>query len=115
MAFYEKERDQATKVTGEFRPPGKGPHDDADLRVAYGLRHLPTTAAWLDRVELTTLSLFRKEDGWLVMLKGNRGRSRLIAWLHASTWADALVLVATTVDSSHVAWQIEETWKPAER
>lgn len=112
MAWYAKESEQATKVTGEWRPDGKGPHDDVEVRVAYGLHHLDKVVLFLCGVELTHFSLFKKRDGWLVMLKGVGPRHPMIAWMHAKTFKEALVVVATTCDSSHVDWRIEDPPRP---
>lgn len=53
MAWNVEDAGQVTKVSGTFRPAGKGAHDDADLRVGYAATHLPTTVAWLSGIKLT--------------------------------------------------------------
>lgn len=93
------------KIGGELRPPGKGPHDDVEVRVAYSLRHGDVLCAFLAGLELTQMSLFKREDGWLVMLKGERGKKKRVAFMNAGTFADALVLVATSLDTNSVPWR----------
>lgn len=100
------------EIDGTFRNPGKGPHTDVEVRVAYSLRHLETLVRFLGGVDLTTVSLFKKPDGWLVMLKGIGPRHPMIAWMHGATFAQALEILATSCDSSHVDWGIEGPKKP---
>ena len=92
------------KIDGEWRPQGKGPHDDVEVRVAYSLRHGETLCRFLSGVELTQLTFFKKPEGWLLMLKGTRGKKKLVAFLMAFTFADALVMAATTMDTGKVPW-----------
>jgi len=87
-----------------WRPPGKGPHDDREVRLAYGLVHLPAVAHFLDGVELQEMRLTLVEEGYRVMLKGKRGNQPKVAFLYANSWKDALILVATTLDSGHSVW-----------
>lgn len=100
-------RRPAPNGAGEWRPGGKGPHSDVEVRVAYGLFHAETNAFFLDGVVLTQMGMFKKDDGWLLLLKGTRGKRKLKAWLHAVTWRDALVLAATCLDSAHLNWQTD--------
>ncbi len=95
------------KIGGEWRPPGQGPHSDVEVRVAYSLFHAEANAFFLDGVVLTQLGMFKKDDGWLLLLKGTRKRKKLKAWLHARTWRDALVLAATCLDCSHITWTVD--------
>lgn len=97
----------AIKIAGEWRTPGKGPHSDVEVRVAYSLFHAETNAFFLDGVVLTQMGMFKKDDGWLLLLKGTRKKKKLKAWLHAPTWRDALVLAATCLDSCHLNWTID--------
>lgn len=92
------------KIGGRWRPAGKGPHDDVEIRVAYSFIHLPNAVFLLDGVSLTDFSLMKREDGWLVMLKGTRRGVKKIAWLHAKTWKEAVTLAATATDSQHTPW-----------
>lgn len=41
------------KIEGHFRRQGKGPHTDVEVRVAYGLIHLPATIFMIDDITLT--------------------------------------------------------------
>lgn len=95
----------ASKLAEEWLPSGKGPYGDLEMRVAYGLANAPATARNTANVELTHFSLILKTDGWLVMLKGERPRMTVVAFLHAKTYRDAIVLAVTALDSGHVPWR----------
>lgn len=95
----------AIKIAGEWRTQGQGPHDDVEVRVAYALRHGEVLCSFLAGVELTQLTLFKQEDGWLLMLKGERGKKKLVAFLNATTYSDALVMAATTMDTNRTPWR----------
>lgn len=96
------------KIGSEWRPAGRGPHDDLEVRVAYSLRHAETLCGFLAGVELTQFSLFKRSYGWLLMLKGKRGRKELVAFRPATTFPGALVLAATSLDSGDVPWQADK-------
>lgn len=99
------------EIAGTWRNRGRGPHDDVEVRVAYGLLHLDTVVHFLHGIELTAFALWKKEDEWVVMLKGQGPRKPMIAWLHAPTFKDALVMAATACDSSHVDWAVAKPRK----
>lgn len=44
-------------------------------------------------------------DEWRVMLKGERRGKPVVAFLHAATWRDAIVLCATSLDTGNVLWR----------
>ncbi len=96
------------KIGGEWRPNGKGPHLDVEVRVAYAILHAQTLTQYLDGVTLTQLRVTPKRDHVLVMLKGTRKGKPLVAWFGQPTWREALTLVATCMDSGHVEWRIDE-------
>ncbi len=96
------------KIGGEWRPIGKGPHDDVEVRVAYSLLHLPTLLSQLDDVALTEMRLTVRKQSILVMLKGVRKGRPLVAWFAQETWRDALTLVATCADSGHADWRVDK-------
>lgn len=98
------------KIGGKFRSPGKGPHTDVEVRVAYSLLHAETLAYMLDGVTLTHWQIMARDDGYLVMFKGVRKGKKLIAFLDAPTWSDAMVISATTLDSGHVPWKRPKPW-----
>lgn len=100
-----KESYPPIKIAGKWQGAGKGPSIDLETRVAYGFVHAPDKALKLANVELTHFSLIRKRDGWLVMLKGERPRMTVVAFLHGPTYRDALVLAVTALDSNHVPWR----------
>lgn len=95
------------KIGGEWRPQGKGPHSDVEVRVAYSLFHAEVNAFFLDGVKLTQMSLFKKDDGWLLLLKGVRRGRKLKAWFVAPSFRDALVVATTSLDCAHVSWQAD--------
>lgn len=98
----------AIKVAGEYRPAGRGPHDDIEVRVAYSLRHGAVLCEFLADLELTQLSLFKQEDGWLVMLKAKRGKRKRVAFMQAADFSDALVIAATSLDTNRVPWKVDK-------
>lgn len=93
-----------SKLTGKWRRPGKGPHTDVEVRVAYAFVHAPHLAWLMDDVELTHFSMIKKKDGWLVMLKGERPKMTVVAFIHGKTYREAMVTAVTTLDSGHVPW-----------
>lgn len=95
------------KIGREWRPNGRGPHDDLEVRVAYSLRQGEALCWFLAGLELTQMSIFKQEDGWLVMLKGERPGAKRVAFLNASTFEGALVLAATAMDSGNVPWKLD--------
>lgn len=97
----------AIKIAGEWGPLGKGPYVELERRVAYGLMHVPANALSQDGVILSEFRLIPTDDGWLVMLKGTRKGSKLVAFIHAPTWRDALRTTTTAVDSGHLSWRPE--------
>ncbi len=82
-----------------------GPTPDLEVRVAYGLVHAEAKASKQSNVELTHFSFIKKPDGWLVMLKGERPRMTVVAFIHEATFREALVAAVTALDSNHVPWQ----------
>ncbi len=98
-------RQPSIKIEREWRTPGQGPSQDLETRLTYGFVHAPDKARKLANVELTHFSLIKKSDGWLVMLKGERPRMTVVAFLHGETYRDALVLAVTALDSNHVPWK----------
>lgn len=94
-----------SKLTGKWRPDGAGPDTSLEARVAYGLVQAPAKAQWLSNVELTHFSFIKKKDGWLVMLKGERPRMPVVAFMHGETFLEAMVTAVTALDSGHVPWK----------
>lgn len=99
------------KIGGEWEAPGKGPSDSLEERVAYSLIHGPANAHYLAGVELTKVCVAVGKNGWYAMVKGRRGDKRLVAFMSAATWRDALVWVGTALDTNSVAWELDD-WKP---
>lgn len=99
-----QERAPTSKDGSRWRRNGKGPHTDVEVRVAYSFIHAPTLAWTLDAVELTHFSMIKKSDGWLAMLKGERPKMTVVAFIHGPTYREALVEAVTMLDSGHVPW-----------
>lgn len=93
------------KNGGTWRTQGKGPHDDVEQRVAYGLFHTPTVARFLDGVDIRELRVTFIGDEWRLMLKGRRGTRHLVCFFYAPGWREAYTLMVTSLDSGHVVWQ----------
>lgn len=100
----EEQASPLSKLTGKWKSLGQGPTPDLEARVAYSLVHAPATAQWTANVELTHFSFIKKPDGWLVMLKGERPRMTVVAFLHGETFLEAMVTAVTALDSGHVPW-----------
>lgn len=96
------------KPSGEWRAQGKGPHDDIEVRVAYGLFHTPTVVAFLDGVDLDEMRISKLPHTWRLMLKGRRSGQPLVAFYYADTWRDLIVLMVTSTDSQHTGWQQDD-------
>jgi len=92
-------------IGSRFRPAGKGPHDDPEIRVAYSLVNLPETLSHLSGVELVAFWVTRTPDGWRLTLKGRRGDKYLVAYMHESEFRDILIAGVSTVDTARCSWQ----------
>jgi len=90
---------------GEYRTQGKGPHDDVEVRVAYGLTHAPRHAKWTQNVELREFRITDIGGSWRVMLKGRRKGKAMVAFFNAETWRDAIALSVTSLDTGYVTWR----------
>lgn len=101
-------------IGGEWRPPGKGPHDDVEVRVAYALFHIDSNVRYHDTVELQEFRITRSATGWYVMLKGIRKQRKVVAFLGAADFRDALSIAATMADCQYIPWQ-PDVWKPKKR
>ena len=102
---YEADTAPSIKIEGEWMPAGQGPGVTLEDRVAYSFINAPANSLKLSNVDLTHFSMIRKRDGWLVMLKGERPRMTVVAFLHGATYREALVLAVTCLDSGHVPWR----------
>lgn len=100
------------KISGEWRPQGKGPHDDVEVRVAYGMFHIPTLLQFIDGVSLTEIRLQPITGGWRGMIKGTRGKEKLVAWFYGASLHEVLVLLVTSADTGYVDWGPDRPWKP---
>jgi hypothetical protein len=65
----------------------------------------------LDDLVFTEFRVLSRDDGYLVMLKGTRLGKKKVAWFHAATYRDAMVLVATSIDSGHADWLLDKPRK----
>lgn len=87
------------KIGGEWRPRGKGPHDDVEVRVAYTIFHTDVLSSFLYGVDVSELRITNLGDVWRLMLKGDRKRQPVIAFFYAETWQGLFTLMATSLDS----------------
>lgn len=104
MAAKPDQGQPGTNVSGEFRPQGKGPHDDVEVRVGYGLVHVPHLGAFLCNVHIREFRLTEVEDGWRGMFKGDRAGKPVVAYVFQTTYKDALVLAITSMDLGQLSW-----------
>lgn len=92
------------KIGGEWRPMGKGPHDDVEVRVAYSLVHAPTLAKFLSDVDLQAMWLTIETGGWRLTLKGRRRGKPVVAYFHERNFRDVVTLASTTLDCGRATW-----------
>lgn len=107
MAGLQQDSGPPIKIGGEWRTRGQGPQADVEVRVAYSVFHAEANALHVGGVLLTQLSMFKRDDGWLLLLKGTRGERKLKSWIHAETFRGALTLAATSLDCAHVTWSTD--------
>lgn len=92
------------KIDGEWRPPGKGPHDDVEVRVAYSFLHAPALARFLSGVDMDAMWLMAEEGGWRLTIKGKRGERPVVAYFHATSFRNVVTLAATSLDTDRAKW-----------
>lgn len=98
------ERQPRTKVPGNWRPPGKGPHDDPEVRLGYRMKHAPANTRHRAGVHLREFRLTEVEGGWRAMVKGDRGNEPVVCYIFAETYATALIICITSLDINYVTW-----------
>lgn len=84
-----------------------------ERRAARGLLALVQNASYMYAVQVYDVRFTRRDEGWLVMVKGKRYGAYLIAFFNAPRFAEALIYVATSMDSKHVDW-FEDRYPPKE-
>lgn len=77
----------------------------AEQRVAASMLDLEKQLAYLDGVDLQQLRVTRKDGHWLLMIKGNRNGTKLIAFIAGQRWPDVLETLATSADSRYLNWR----------
>lgn len=110
--------------TGKAQPkqPSKdgGPVDEtrrpdpAELqrRIAICLLDLEKELLYKDGVQLHQFRMTKKEDAWLLMLKGDRKGRRLIAFVAADSFAATLIEGVTSSDCGYIRWRDDRpTWE----
>jgi hypothetical protein len=105
--ILEQVRQQA-KDCGEWRRTGKGPHDDLEVRVGYALTNVPVMAFMLDDVTIREVRLTEVEDGWRLMLKGDRSGKPVVAYTYGDTYRDTMVAGLTMLDTGKAYWDHDE-------
>ena len=98
----------STEVGGKWRNPGQGPHPDPEVRLGYALRQAPALSSKVAGVRLRELRITEVDDGWRVMLKGDRGKKPLVAYIFSETYIDALVIAMTSLDIGRLTWHHDE-------
>lgn len=96
------------KIDGEWKPVGKGPSDDLEVRVAYSFLHAPTLAGFLSGVALTAVWMTVEPGGWRLTMKGVRGKRPVVAYFHATRFRDVIVAAATTLDTASATWWADD-------
>ena len=99
------------EIGGEWRTKGQSPQEDVEVRVAYSLLNLESNVHYHDNVILTQFRVSKTKEGWYVMLKGTRRGKKLVAFLGADDYRDAVTIAATSTDCQYVPWSAD-VWKP---
>ncbi len=84
--------------------PGRGPHDDIEVRVAYILNHAPALTSWVSDVVLKEFRVSVLKDGYRVMVKGKRRKEHVVAFFNADTWSQVLATATTSLDTHYAVW-----------
>ena len=79
-----------------------------DLRVGYGLANLPATVLEEGLVRLRELRITEVEEGWLAMVKGDKGKRPVVAYAFANTYREALTLAITLQDTGQASWDSDD-------
>lgn len=69
---------------------------------------LNKNAAYMHAVDVTEMRVMRREDGWLLMLKGERRGEQLVSFMNAARFSDALVFAATAADCGYLTWYVDK-------
>lgn len=93
------------KIDGAWRPRGKGPHDDREVRMAYALCHTPTLTKLLSGVDFTELRVTKLAEVYRVMVKGKRGKRYLVSFFYGGTIVEALMSALTHLDTGYAHWK----------
>ncbi len=101
------------KIGDEWMPKGKGPHDDIEVRVAYGLFQTPDLVGDLASVDLQEMRLSVNRGEWRLLLKGVRRKRYVIAYFYAPTWREVLTEMVTMADTGYIPWQDDEVPLPS--
>lgn len=97
-----------SKLIGTWRTPGQGPHDDVEVRLGYGLRHVEQLTEMHGNVRLREFRVTEVEDGWRVMFKGDRRGKPVVAYVYASSYINALIVAITSLDIGKCVWHHDE-------
>lgn len=97
-----------SKLPGTWRPAGKGPHDDVEVRFGYAIKHAPTSVAVMHGVTLREVRATEVDGGWRLMFKGNRKGKPVVAYIYHDSYLEALVLAFTTLDVGLLVWHHDD-------
>jgi len=78
---------------------------EVDVRTGLSVLDLVKTLAYMDAVELEQLRITKKEDGWLLMLKGTFRNQKRIAFVSARRFEDVLQQAVTSADCGYLHWK----------
>lgn len=76
-----------------------------ERRIALGLLDLEKEIISKDGVHINQLRMTKKDGAWLLMLKGVRNGTKLIAFISEPTWATTLVTGITSADCKYLNWK----------
>lgn len=75
-------------------------------RVAAGMMDLVKNCFFMHAVEITEVKIMKREQGWLLILKGARSGQKLVAFFNAKRFHEALLTCVTAADCNHVDWKV---------
>lgn len=87
---------------------GKGPHDDREVRLGYGLKSAEALVALMAGVRLREVRFTEVEDGWRAMFKGDLKGKPVVAYAYHDTYAAVLMFSITSLDLGRLSWHHDE-------
>lgn len=87
---------------------GADAEERADMRFLHDLRQLEEILAWQHGATLRGLNIKRDEEGWFVMLKGQKDDENVIHFTGSRTFSDALECLIWEVADTKLNWRTDK-------